>query len=733
MPVVLEVEKFMKREESANVTPSLPAIATLTDHSAPLVVAKSSPLESNGALPVVGLCESSSQPSISTFEASCSNTVCKPPANHIHAHEDMSGRPCDANEACDALRSASSPIAEPVIHSPDHAANDGMSQGSAEMDCSDDDDNTLSRLPSTDRPHVEPSGNNPTTKDGLNAHDLLKELNQEHANDMMHQGCSSLTNKASIEGVKIRDGIVSHSSGEGHQREVFINKESKDNQLFKPGKTASNTDNNMHDVKTTTGSYSTNLQMLSALQAPASPKIGSTRQSPKTLDNCTEKNRNRDIKSERSLSPCVKLAASCSEDHSKITAVKMEHGIESEEVARQFDLRPRDSVIGEDSCGASSSQPHSDCGKVQSVSEKSEYDKSGPESCKTSSAQNERDGQLVGSHWRDLGYAYVNRNERWERFIKSEREKNKGKYQSGKHTSDVINQQRTYHRRGAGSRCHPRNFRGPRNESEIDFPNEPISGRRHPFEDDLEHLHRIPHRRWRSPPAGSLMREMDVDGFPGRETGDLPDDMIQERFFMPHCHRHHARGDHGFIHRERSHSPAPRRGVPVHFHRRQSPEAMHRSPPLMRIERTYMPHCHHSRRHGSPLDRVGHDERGMQRNVRCDQALEGDAFETPLHPAHLAELHAEGGLADRRKYRDRRAYRRSLEGLPVEEDEMLSYHAEDMEFAEGGSGPREYDGRFRNRMGHRARGEQEDGYRHRGHQGWRDGDSNDSRPKRRRH
>ena len=112
--------------------------------------------------------------------------------------------------------------------------------------------------------------------------------------------------------------------------------------------------------------------------------------------------------------------------------------------------------------------------------------------------------------------------------------------------------------------------------------------------------------------------------------------------------------------------------------------------------------------------------------------MEGDAFESPLHPAHLAELHAEEELAGRRKYRERRAYLRSSVS---DEDEMLSYHTEDdMDFAEAGGGPREHDGRFRNRMGRsRARGEQEDGYRHRGPQGWRDGDSNDSRPKRRRY
>ncbi|XP_062215994.1 uncharacterized protein LOC133916369 [Phragmites australis] len=752
VPAVHEVEKSVKREESTS-----PVVAMVSGHSAPLMAAKSLPLESNVASPAVGLCKSSSQPSIPTLEAPCSDTVCKPPASHIRAHEDMTLRPCDANEVSDALRSSSSPLAEPLVHnSQDHATVDGMSQGSAEMDCSDD-DNTVSRLRITNKTHGERLGNGPTIKDGINANNLCKELKKEHDSDI-----SSLTNKVSMEGAdddkcaKIRVNVVRHAGERGHRNEVFVNEKSEDKQSLKSGKNSpvNKTDNSIHDVKAVTGSTSTDQRRLSASQKCTSPKTESTRQSPKTLDICLEKTKSPEINSERS--PHGKQAASCSEDNSKNVAVKTEHLAESEEAARQSDFHPKDSALGEDSelDEASSSQTHSECGKVKSASEKSEYDKCKPGSGKTSFVQNERDEQLVGSHWRDLGHAYVNRNERWERFMESEREKNKGEYQGGRHASDMINQQRTYHRyggRGAGSHGHPRNFRGPRNEFEIDFVNEPISGRRRPFEDDLEHLHRISHRRRRSPPAGCLMREMDSDGFPGREIPDprllargqiedLPDDMIEERFFMPHSHRRHAQGDHGFIHRERSHSPVQRRGAPMHFHRGQSPEAMHRSPPLMRGERTFLPHRRHNRRHDSPLDQIGHDERGMQRNMRrrgmidSHQTLEGDAFEPPLCPAYIAELHAEDELAERR-YRERRGYHRSLEAAPVsdEGDQMPPYHAEDdMEFAEGG-GPRALDGRFRNRLGHRAWGEQEDGYRNRGPQGWRDGDSNDSRPKRRRY
>jgi hypothetical protein len=321
--------------------------------------------------------------------------------------------------------------------------------------------------------------------------------------------------------------------------------------------------------------------------------------------------------------------------------------------------------------------------------------------------------------------------------MESEREKTKAGYQDGRHGPDMINQRRTDHRyggRGTGSHGYQKNFRGPRMSNE------------YPFEDDVEHLHRMPHRRRHSPPA-FCRRDVDIDGFPGREVPDpnllahgqvedLPD-VTQERFFRPHSHLYNAQGDPGFIHRERSHSPAQRRGPPLHFHRGRSPEAMHRSPPLLRTERVCLPYRRHSRRHGSPLDRIEHDDRGMQRNTRCGmvgshRALEGDEFEPPLHPAHLGRLHAEEELVDRRKYRDRRPRLRSLEQAPADDDEMFSYHLEEeMEFAECG-GPHELDGRLRNRMGLRVRGEQ-DSCRHRGPQGWRDAESNDNRPKRRRY
>ncbi|CAD6210814.1 unnamed protein product [Miscanthus lutarioriparius] len=631
MPAVPEVDKCVNPEESTSATPSLPVVETGSGHTTLLMEAKSLPSQSNVASPSVGLCESSSQPT---------------------AHEDTRQRSCDANESSGASPSSSSPPVEPLpFNSLENAIVDGMSQGSAEMDCSDDDGNTVSRIPTTNKPHGEPLGNGPPiSKDGINTDNLSKELKKEHDSDM-HQDCSSMTNKVNIDPIeggkciKTKVGVVSHAGQQGLRNEVIVSENSKGKQSLNSDKNipVNYTDNSIHDAKTATGSSTTHLQKSSAFPKSDSPKLQPTKHSPKTLDSCLEKTRSPDIKSPNGMQ-----AGSCSENHAKIAALKTEHQTKSEEVGKHSDLRPRDSVLGEDSelDGASSSQQHSEYGK-KSASEKSEHDKSKPDSCNTS-LQNEKDGQLVGANW-TLGHVYVNRNERWERFMESEREKNNGECHGGRHASDVMNKRMTNHRggwRGAGSRGHLRNFRGPRMSNE--FVDESIGGRRRSFEDEPGHI-RGPHRRRHSPPHGCIMREMDIDDFYGREIPDsrllargqiedLPDDMMDDRFFMPHSHRH----------------------------------------------------------------------RGQ------------------------AGLHTEEELVGRRKHRERRAYLHS----PVsDEDEMLSYQTEDdMEFAEGGVGPREHDGRFRNRMGHsRARGEQEDGYRHRGgHQGWRDSDSND-RPKRRRY
>jgi hypothetical protein len=75
-------------------------------------------------------------------------------------------------------------------------------------------------------------------------------------------------------------------------------------------------------------------------------------------------------------------------------------------------LQPSDSVLGEEDShldGASTSQPHDGSTKLQSVGERSEHEKSKPDSSMTSSVQNEKDGQVNESHWRDVANAYVNR------------------------------------------------------------------------------------------------------------------------------------------------------------------------------------------------------------------------------------------------------------------------------------------------------------------------------------
>lgn len=756
MPAISDVGKFIKHEEVTTDIPS-PVIAIISGHSVSSI-AKPFLSEGNIASPAVRLCELVTQPTIYASEPAGSNPVkssnSSKPTVSLHSRENVTRKPCDTKEACDVSRSSSNPTAESLaFKSLLRPVLDGMSQGSASMDCSDDVDNAVSQLPTTSNPHAESLVNSKITE----ANNLNTELRKEDSD--MHHDCSSVTNKFHIQGLddvkraNSKDVIATHS-GEEHESEVSVNGKYKVKQLLTSEKNSplNNTDVAMQDANVATCAISADLRRSPSLRTSGSPKTDSTGPSHKKFDNTAEKSRMPVIKSERSQSPDGKQTANCSEGNEKIVVVKSELGTENEDIARASasNLQPSDSVLAEEDShldGASTSQPHDGSTKVKSASEGSEHEKSKPDSSMTSSVQNEKDGQVNGSHWRDVANAYVNRNERWERFMKSEREKNR-EYHGGRQAYDMNNQRRMDHRyrgRGAGYHGHPRNFRGPRmnDDSEIDYPDEPITGRRRPFENDFGHSHRIPHRRLRSPPPnqmpGCLMRGMEHD--PRLQMDDVPDEMMEERFFVPHPHQQHALGDHAFMHRDRSHSPGQRRGAPMHFHRGRSPETMHRSPPLNKTDRPYLPHQRHMRRRGSPpFDRVGHDERGMQRNTRrCGMHQgggEGDSFEPPLHPAQLAELHAEAEHTERRKFGERRAYRRSLEESPVDDEEMLSYHGDgDMEFADGdGGGPREPDGRFRNRLEHRARGEQEDGgYKYRGPQGCRGGNSNDSRSKKRRY
>uniref|UniRef100_A0ACD5XNV4 Uncharacterized protein n=1 Tax=Avena sativa TaxID=4498 RepID=A0ACD5XNV4_AVESA len=738
-PAVSAVGKFIKHEEVTTDIPS-PVITTMSGQSVSSI-AKPFLSEGNIASPAVRLCEFVTQHIIYASVPAGSNPVkssndCKPTAS-LHSRENVTRKPCDTKEACDVSRSSSNPTAESLaFKSLLRPVLDGMSQGSASMDCSDDVDNAVSQLPTTNKPHAGSLVNSQITETNNLSTGLQKEDND------MHHDCSSVTNNVRIQGID--DAKRANSKGviATHSGEESVNGKCKGKRLLTSENNLpiNNTDVAMQDVNVATCANSADLRRSPALGTSGSPKIDSTGSSHKKFENTVEKSIMPVIKSERSQSPDGKATANCGEGNGKIAAIKSEHGTENEGAAIASSLLPSDSVVGEDSHldGASTSQPHNESTKVKSACE-SEHEKLKPDSSMTSSVQNEKDGQFNGSHWRDVANAYVNRNERWERFMKSEREKN-GEYHGGRQAYDMNNQRRTDHRyggRGGGYHGHPRNFRGPRmsDDSEIDFPDEPpMSGRRRPFENDFGHLHRIPHRRLRSPPnqmPGCLMR-----GDPRLQMDDIPDEMMEERFFV---HQQHALGDHAFLRRDRSHSPGQRR---AHFHRGRSPETMHRSPPLNKTDRPYLPHQRHNiRRHGSPppFDRTGHDERGMQRKMRrcgMHQGGEGENFEPPLHPAQLAELHAAAELTERRKFGERRPYRRSLEASPVDDEEMLSYHGDgDMDFAEGDGGPREPEGRFRNRLEHRGRGEQEDGgYKFRGPQGCRGGsNSSESRPKKRRY
>jgi hypothetical protein len=413
MPAVSDVGKFIKHEE---VTTNIlsPVITTISGPSVSSI-AKSFLSKGNVASPAVRLCELVTQPTIYTSEPAGSNPVksrtdCKPTAS-LHARENVTRKPCDTKEACDVSRSSSNPTADSfVFKSLLRPVLDGMSQGSASMDCSDDVDNAVSQLPTTNKPLAESLVNNQISETNLSAA-LQKEVHD------MHHDCSSVTNKVRIQGLddvkgaNSKDVIATHS-GEEHESEVSVYGKYRVKQMLTSEKNLlmNNTDVAMQDVNIATSSA--DLRRSPSLGTSSSPKIYSTGPSHKKFDNTVEKSRMPVIKSERSQSPNGKQAANCSEGNGKIGAVKSEHGTEAEDIARASNLQPSDSVLGEEDShldGASTSQPHDGSTKLQSVGEISEHEKSKPDSSMTSSVQNEKDGQVNESHWRDVANAYVNR------------------------------------------------------------------------------------------------------------------------------------------------------------------------------------------------------------------------------------------------------------------------------------------------------------------------------------
>jgi hypothetical protein len=415
MPTVSDVRKCIKLEEVTTDIPS-PVITTISGQSVS-AIAKPFLSEGNIASPAVRLCELVTQPTIYASEPAGPNPVkssneCKPTAR-IHSRENLTRKPCDTKEAFDVPRSSSNPTAESLtFKSLFRPVLDGMSQGSASMDCSDDIDNAVSQLPTSNKPHAESLVNSQITE----ANNLSTELRKEDGD--MHHDCSSVTNKVHVQGIDdvkraSSKDVIATRSGEEHESEVSVNGKYKGKQLLTSEKNLpmNNTDVAMQDVNIARCANSADLRR-SALGTSGSPKIDSTRLSDKKFDNTVEKSRMPVIKSERSQSPDGKQAANCSEGTEKIAAVKSEHGTEDEDIARASDLQPSDSVLGEEDShldGASTSQPHDVNTQVNSACERSEHEKSKPDSSMISSVQNGKDGQVNGSHWRDMANTHVNR------------------------------------------------------------------------------------------------------------------------------------------------------------------------------------------------------------------------------------------------------------------------------------------------------------------------------------
>lgn len=203
-----------------------------------------------------------------------------------------------------------------------------------------------------------------------------------------------------------------------------------------------------------------------------------------------------------------------------------------------------------------------------------------------------------------------------------------------------------------------------------------------------------------------------------------------------------------------------------------------RSPPIMRVNRMQPPLENSSfpeeimfRGRGSPPHYISrlpngmadrspsreHDfpprlMRGLNRNMRRFNAID-PAEEEFIPRGDIREFGVDNEFVDGRRLDERRGHVRSFRQRCIagdNENESFRFHAEDgppralrlrHDANEGfpeGNGPRDFDVRFRNRLGNtsgRRRSiveEQEENYRHHAEQEWRDSAFSDARPKRRR-
>lgn len=317
-----EVKKSIKCEETTAAIPS-PATASVSSRCSPLMATKQLPLGDRDASRA-GLRVSASQPSLPTEPACCNpdeaNVDCKPTMSHVNSR--------NAVEVCGSLQSSLNPIPEPSIsNSRNRFGFDGMSQGSAEMDCSEDDDNIVSHLSTTNKPHGGTLGNNQTSGSMGSGRNLQKEHDSN-----THQNCSFVTNKIDMQGISddkrinVKDGVFPHSCQNSHQSGNVVNEESKNKQLLGSDKnTPMNNNDSTIRVKTITGSSTADTRRLSSLETSTSPKIESIMEPYKESGSCLEKSTTPKIKSKGCQSPLGKQVANCSEDHAENAAVKIEH------------------------------------------------------------------------------------------------------------------------------------------------------------------------------------------------------------------------------------------------------------------------------------------------------------------------------------------------------------------------------------------------------------------------
>ncbi|XP_072996820.1 uncharacterized protein [Typha latifolia] len=482
-----------------------------------------------------------------------------------------------ANGGCEVVRRPSNSILESVVSYQRPDASYGMSQGSAEMDFSDDDNS--SQVATIDKLHIYPYGNCQTGEndDGR----ILCPDNQE--NDNQRESCSSSVTGARVKIPKQEFGDGEHGEvahdvtqsavvglKDGEERPsdrdvsgnfcsvstpapVALDVNSNDKQVSMPHETKAShkTEHfnvNLCEYKNDTGFSSTDLgpSSVSGASNDTSLNMKVIKCSQKTTVKNLGKDEGLEMKSESNAPPIVKQAIdNCDHDINS----RQEKTNEPKVLIKHSVSSAKDSavkgVVKEHTDG---SIMHNQIKNMNSASNRLLFGKTKLTSARSLSLQSERERLADNLHRQDGPYIHVNRNERWDgRFLKSESESED--QSSGRNGYNIVNTRRPDNRfgdprGGRNSDTHraseyrkSKGFRFPRpsDGSEVAFADGPVgnAGRRRLADDEPPHFTRFPPRRRspvlreRLPPMGIPVSGCIRDVSPGRFIRrDGPDSFV---------------------------------------------------------------------------------------------------------------------------------------------------------------------------------------------------------------